>query len=184
MTKNYNVIMLKAPDQNTLNACKEAALATVGKRMVNQPNDSWLFRIADAEHSPIRRLEFSFTLEAPYWVLNELRTHHVGCEMYMQSSRNDRQSDFDRNEAPQGMLRICQWDCNLQGLMDVCHKRLCAKASKEVRELVGEICDVVIDSFPWTRNLLVPMCVYRGCVCHEMQPCGMYPAAYADKTKL
>lgn len=47
----------------------------------------------------------------------------------MQSSRNDRQRDFDRNEAPQGMERDCEFDANLQSLMDISHKRLCMGAS-------------------------------------------------------
>ena len=174
----FRVRIVRGPEREDLRACKDAALATIGKRTVNEPDDKWLFALADAEHSPIRELVWKLEIEAPYWVLNELRTHHVGCEMYMQSSRNDRQSDFDRNKAPQGMVRTARLTANLQALMNISHKRLCGNASKEMRRLARMMFQEITAAYPWTDGLFVPECVYRGGKCHEVKTCGMCPWAH------
>lgn len=174
-TADMGVELMRGPGLRDYHIVKEVALATIGKRPVNEPKEEWLAALADAEHSPVRMLRFVIRMWAPYWVLNELRTHHVGAEMWMQSSRNDRQNDFDRGTAPQGMTRIAIWEVNLQALMDVMHRRLCGCASSEMQTLAGMIAGAVIDQYPWTEKLLVPMCEYRGGVCHEMQCCGRCP---------
>lgn len=171
------VRLMKYPNREDLNEVKAHALTTMGKTAVSEVTDEWLYKIADAEHSPIRELVFKFRMDAPYWVLNELRTHHVGCEMYMQSSRNDRQGDFDRNEAPQGMMRTADFVCNLQSLIDIARKRLCHNATREMQSLVAMMCDEVENRFEWTKGLFVPQCIYRGGWCHEMKGCGYCPKA-------
>lgn len=42
------VKLIKFPTRQELDSVKAGALKTVGKRMVNEPTDGWLFRLADA----------------------------------------------------------------------------------------------------------------------------------------
>lgn len=110
---------------------KECALETAGLRVVNPPDDNWLHRIADAEHSPMHELVFKFRLDdVPYWVSQELCRHHIGIEKYCRSQRNDRQNNYDRNEARQDAPVSLRITLNTQALINLAHKRLCGAATR------------------------------------------------------
>lgn len=159
------------PSDNDWFEVKRRALVTVGKNAITEPNETWKHSILEARHSPIRRLHFSFYIECPYWVSVHL-CRHIHAQPYVKSQRNDRQSEYDRNKAPQDETVCMIWDMNAEELMIIANKRLCAQASPETREIVQKMCDLVQDRMPEFRGLLVPMCKYSGGVCHEMKPCG------------
>lgn len=150
-------------------AVKSRALVTVGKKAVTPPTEEWKRKILEARHSPIRRLQFSFYIECPYWVSVHL-CRHIHAQPYVKSQRNDRQSEYDRNSAPQNSPVCMIWDMNAEELMTIANKRLCRLASEETREVVQKMCDLVIAEMPEFEGLLVPNCVYGKC--HEMYPCG------------
>lgn len=136
------------------------------------PTDSWKRRILMARHSPIRELRFGIALEdVPTWVATHL-VRHVHAQPYVSSQRNDRQDKYDRNAARQDAPVNMYWTMNAEELMIIANKRLCYKASEETREVVEEICRQVCELCPEFSEVLVPMCVYHGGVCHEMQPCN------------
>ena len=159
------------PNENDWFEVKKRALVTVGKKAITEPNETWKHDILEARHSPIRRLLFSFYIECPYWVSVHL-CRHIHAQPYVKSQRNDRQSEYDRNIAPQDENVCMIWDMNAEELMTIANKRLCAQASTETRDVVQKMCDLVQDRMPEFRGLLVPMCKYNGGVCHEMKPCG------------
>ena len=159
------------PNDNDWLEVKRRALVTVGKNAVTDPNEIWKHAILEARHSPIRRLHFSFYIECPYWVSVHL-CRHIHAQPYVKSQRNDRQSEYDRNTAPQNEPVCMIWDMNAEELMTIANKRLCVQASPETREVVQRMCDLVSERMPEFRGLLVPMCKYNGGVCHEMNPCG------------
>lgn len=76
-------------------------------------------------------------------------------------------------------------ELNAEALINMAHKRLCTKASKETREIVSTICELVEeqdpDLFPW----LVPPCVMYG-FCREYKPCGYHktPKGIAEREKI
>ncbi len=151
---------------------KERALVTVGKHAVNPPTDDWKKSILRARHSPIRHLQFSFYIECPYWVSVHL-CRHVHAQPYVKSQRNDRQSDYDRNNARQDEQVSMIWDMNAEELITIANKRLCNQASEETRRVVKFMCDEVLRVNPEFGWELVPNCVHnRGC--HEMHSCGAY----------
>lgn len=150
---------------------KKRALVTIGKEAVHHPTFEWKRKILEARHSPIRRLNFSFYIECPYWVSVHL-CRHVHAQPFVKSQRNDRQSEYDRNTAPQNETVCMIWDMNAEELMIIANKRLCKQASEETREVVRMMCDIVKKEMPEFEGLLVPMCKYNGCVCHEMKSCG------------
>lgn len=62
--------------------------------------------------------------------------------------------------------------CNAEALMNMAHKRLCNKASKETQDVFNEIAIKVRDVDPALFSHLVPQCVYRGGICPEPKSCG------------
>lgn len=168
------VELVRTPTEADYLWCKQCTLGTAGKEAKTPPTQEWLHRILEARHSPIRELWFGFVLEVPYWVSVHLVRHHVGFNPYVQSQRNDRQSNYDRTKAPQDAPVTMRVSLNAEALMNLANKRLCAQASPETRAAVAEMCRQVTEACPEFEGLLVPMCEYHGGVCHEMKGCGRY----------
>lgn len=80
---------------------------------------------------------------------------------------NDLSNHFDRY-APTDLAFIA----NAEALIKMAHKRLCAKASPETREIFGQICELVEEQDPDLYKHLVPQCMYRGGICPEPKGCG------------
>ena len=166
------IILLNAPTAEDWVGVKQRALVTVGKSVKTSPTSEWKHKILEARHSPIRYLRYSFLLQdIPSWVSVHL-CRHVHAQPYVKSQRNDRQTEYDRNKAPQDSPVSMIWDLNAEELMVVANKRLCNQASKETRDVVRQMCLLALESTPELEGLLVPMCVYNGGKCHEMYPCG------------
>ena len=169
--ENCEIEILKHPTEEDWVLCKKCTLVTIGKEPVAPPTMEWKKKILAAEHSPIRTLQFCFLLKnIPYWVSTHL-VRHVHATPFVKSQRNDRQTDYDRENAPQNAPVDMAWYMNAEELITVAHKRLCNQASKETREIVKEICRQVLELNPEFEGLLVPKCVYRGGVCTEFYPC-------------
>ena len=170
-TTPMSIELLRAPTEEDWVECKRRALVTIGKKPVNPPDSPWRHRILSARHSPIRYLVYSFYFEnIPYWVSVHL-CRHVHAHPYVKSQRNDRQSDYDRNTAPQNAPVCMIFDVNAEELQVIANKRLCNQAAKETREAVRQMCRLAEQATPELKGLLVPMCEYHGGVCHEMFPC-------------
>ena len=172
------VSMTKVPTAEDWIEVKRRAFLTVGKDTETEPTREWKHAILEARHSPIRYLKLSFLIEGiPYWVACELRTHvHdmpyvADFNVYIKSSRNDRQGDFDRNAARQDHPVNMRIDMNGEQIMVLANKRLCIQATKEARDVVKKMCELTVFHCPEYVGLLVPMCEYCGGVCHEMRPC-------------
>lgn len=169
---NIEVRMTESPSDQDWYEVKRRALVTMGyTKVLTLPDEHWKHRILKSRHSPIRRLFFSFDIVCPYWVSVHL-CRHLHAQPYVRSQRNDRQSEYDRNSAPQDALVNMIWDMNGEELMTVMNKRLCTLASEETRYVVRLMRDQVLARYPEYTGLLVPNCVHNGGVCHEMYPCG------------
>lgn len=162
------VSLIKYPTPEDWMLCKQCALVTVGKDAVTEPDAAWKRKILEARHSPIRVLNFVFKLEVPYWVSVHL-CRHIHAQPFVRSQRNDRQTEYDRNSAPQDAPVTMLWYMNAEELMTIANKRLCKQASEETRLVVQAMCDEVLKVCPEFIGLLVKMCEYGRC--HEMFPC-------------
>lgn len=162
------VSLIKYPTPEDWMLCKQCALVTVGKDAVTEPDAAWKRKILEARHSPIRVLNFVFKLEVPYWVSVHL-CRHIHAQPFVRSQRNDRQTEYDRNSAPQDAPVTMLWYMNAEELMTIANKRLCKQASEETRMVVQAMCDEVLKVCPEFIGLLVKMCEYGRC--HEMFPC-------------
>ena len=61
---------------------------------------------------------------------------------------------------------------NAEALINMAHKRLCAKASAETRDLMVKIALGVATVDAALAENLVPQCVFRGGLCTEPKSCG------------
>lgn len=165
--------LVKYPTESDWLWAKQCALVTVGKESEVPPTLDWKRRSLEARHSYIRELKFGFLLtDVPYWVAMHLVRHHVGCQPYVRTQRNDRQAEYDRGKAPQDAPVNLIWSMNAESLMTIANKRLCKQAAKETSSIVASMCVLVKDKCPEFTKQLVPICEYHGGVCHEMFPCG------------
>jgi hypothetical protein len=151
--------------------CKRRALITIGKKPKTPPTSEWKHKILEARHSPIRDLRFSWNITCPSWISGHL-VRHVHAQPYVSTQRNDRQARYDRRKAPQDASVDVIFDTNAEELMVISNKRLCGQASAETSQIVQDMCTLAETFTPELHGLLVPMCVYHGGVCHEMNPCG------------
>ena len=164
------VKLIESPMQKDWGEAKRRALVTIGKEMVKEPDFEWKVKMLKARHSPIRRLFFSFYIECPYWVSVHL-CRHIHAQPYVKSQRNDRQNDYDRTKATQDTTVCMIWDMNAEELITIANKRLCKQASKETREVVRMMCDLVIHKLPEFKSELVPNCIRNNGKCYEFISC-------------
>lgn len=87
-------------------------------------------------------------------------------------------ANYDRKQ-PTSLAFIA----NAEALINMAHKRLCAKASPETREIFGQICELVEEQDPDLYKHLVPQCIYRGGICPESKCCG-YIASEKGQSRL
>lgn len=168
-----DIEILKHPTEEDWMLCKKCTLVTVSKESNLPPTDEWKVKLLKANHSPIRTLQFCFRLtDIPYWVSVHL-CRHVHATPFVSTQRNDRQVKYDRGKAPQDSpVNMC-WYMNAEELITIAHKRLCAQASKETRDIIRMICNKVVEVNPEFKDLLVPLCAYRGGLCEEFNCCGL-----------
>lgn len=171
MSEIENVEVLKHPTEQDWEWCKTCTLNTVGKKSVTSPTEEWKKKLIASEHSPLRELWFGIKMTVPYWVSVHFVRHHIGCNHYVQSQRNDRQGEYDRTTAPQGEYVNHIMSINAQELVFMAHKRLCNQASPETRQIMSMICSEIIKTNPEFKDFLVPLCEYRNGLCTEFYPC-------------
>ena len=151
----------------------ETALATIDKKVTKEPSDAWKRKILNAEHSPIRALQFLIKLEGiPYFVSTHLVRHKIGVEHYVSTSREDR-TGIKREERKQTDLVNHTMLINAQALITMSRKRLCTMADAKTREVWRAVKEEIKKVEPILAEFMVPECVYRQ-GCHEFKPCGYF----------
>ena len=172
MNKDIKVELLKHPTEQDWLFCKTCTLNTVGKSSTVLPKDEWMVKLVESEHSPLRELPYAFRLTIPYYVSTHLVRHHVGFSHYVQSQRNDRQSNYDRTKAPQDAMVSHIITMNAQSFVHLAHARLCYQAEDLTRWVVTEMVRLANETNPEMKNVLVPKCQYRNGKCTEFNCCG------------
>lgn len=180
MAYNVKVEVLRHPGKEDWERCKILALNTVGKKYTGKEiSDKWKEDILRAEHSPIRTLVFTIRLTIPYFVSVHLVRHKIGIEHYVQSQRNDRQTEYDRELAPQNSMVSHIIEVNAEQLMFMARRRLCGQADATTRFVMALICREVEKTNPEFKGFLRPMCHYRN-MCPEFKSCGYWEAIRDD----
>ena len=126
-----------------------AARRTCGKDPINhEPSVKFKKEILLAEHSPIRLLEYDFTIsDIRQWVTVHLVRHHEGCEKFVHTQRQDINDEIERITKTiidiftregllkdgwrerdylfQGQTNDMDMTCNAQAFINISRKRLC-----------------------------------------------------------
>lgn len=164
--------LIRIPSIEDLKLCKMCAFATIGKETDQIPMPNWVHNIMEARHSPIRELHFAFEfIGLPSYIATHF-ARHIHARPYIQSQRNDRQSNYDRRKAPQDAPVRMIWCMEGEELQIIMNKRLCNLADPATRRVADAMKKLVEHYVPYCKGLLKPMCEYHGGVCHEMKPCG------------
>lgn len=170
---DFTVEILKHPTEEDWMWCKTCTLNTVGKTSAKLPSDEWKTKLIQAEHSPLRELWFGIKMTIPSYVSVHFVRHHIGVNHYVQSQRNDRQTNYDRTKAPQDAAVSHIMSVNAQELVFMAHKRLCGQADPYTRKVMQEIVKQVVETNPEFKGILVPLCGYRNGKCTEFNCCGL-----------
>ena len=186
-----------------------AARRTWGKKPLDkEPSDKFKKKILLAEHSPIRLLEYDFTIEnLRQWITVHLVRHHEGCEKFVHSQRQDinpevevitkrlievlreegllREGWKERDYMFQGEGNDMDMTCNAQAFINISRKRLCMGcASPETRLAWNLVIDALREVDPILAEKCAPECIYRG-FCPETDRCCGYvnTDAYQERLK-
>lgn len=185
-----------------------AARRTWGKKPIDhEPSDKFKRKILLAEHSPIRLLEYDFTIEdIRQWVTVHLVRHHEGCEKFVHTQRQDINKEIENITGE--IIRICKEEgllrqgwrerdymfqgegndmdmtCNAQAFMNISRKRLCyGCASEETRYAWQLVINALKEVDPILAEKCVPECIYRG-FCPETDRCCGYVNTEGHKKRL
>ena len=163
------IIKVKGDWEEVVNDCR----ATVKKPPLGKaPSIKWKKEILISEHAPIRAISVKFRwANIKYWIAMHWKTHTW--ESRVDSQRNDRQTRYDRDEAPQSAPVDFYGDPNAQHTIDTWRKRLCRQASIETRHYAEDFKVALHDYEPEWSDVLVPNCVYR-CGCPEPNNCTWF----------
>lgn len=166
--------LLRCPTEKDWFRAKQCALVTVGENALTSPTEEWKEKLIVSRHSPLRTLVFTFYIEdIPSWVSVHL-CRHIHTQPYVKSQRNDRQSEYDRNKAPQDAPVNMIWEMNAEEFLVIMNKRLCNKTAKETKDVIYKMKNLVDKSNPEFTNHMIQMCEYHGNKCYEFESCGVY----------
>ena len=166
-----NIEILRYPTDADWERCLYLARVTQGKEDAKVPSEAWKKKILAAEHSPVRTLMYTIVMhDIPYYASVHLVRHKYGVEHYVRSQRVNPDRAAERQDAPVTHVM----DMNFQALVNMSRKRLCYKADPTTRAIMQEIVSELRKVDPISASFCVPECIYRGNVCHEMRPCGIY----------
>ena len=185
-----------------------AARRTWGKDPINhEPSVKFKKEILLAEHSPIRLLEYDFTIsDIRQWVTVHLVRHHEGCEKFVHTQRQDINDEIEhitkiiidiftregllkdgwreRDYLFQGQPNDMDMTCNAQAFINISRKRLCFGCpSPETRTAWEIVIEKLREIDPILAEKCVPECVYRG-FCPEHRRCCGYVNSDAYKVRL
>lgn len=171
---DIKVRIIRHPEKQDWERCKDLALRTIGKKWTgSEVTEDWKRKMLKCRHSPIRTLMFTIEMEIPYFVSTHFVRHKYGVEHFVQSQRNDRQSSYDRDLAPQSAMVMHTMDINAEALMNMSWRRLCTQADITTRYVMSKICQEVLKVNPEFEGRLVPMCEFLH-ECPEFISCGRY----------
>ena len=162
---------------------KRSARTTIGREGEGAyPSDAWKKSILLAEHSPIRKIKFSWKwTDLKSWVSVHFVRHWLGVLHWVTTQRVDR-TGVDRDKSPQDTPVEHECEANAQALINISRRRLCSQASPETRKAWQEVKSEVEKKDPILASVMVKECIYRG-FCPELYPCG-YSETEAYKKEL
>jgi hypothetical protein len=164
-------VKITVESNNDWLAVKKLAYRTIGKDTEIEPTSKWKSKMLRCQHSPIRSLVLTITMEdIPSWVSVHLVRHSIGVSHYVKTQRTDR-TGVDRNELPQSNPVTHTMVVNAEAMINISRRRKCMQASMETRDVWQSVLWKVKEVEPELYDACVIDCIYRG-FCGEYSPCG------------
>ena len=156
---------------------KSACMTTISKEAGDkEPSHEWKRKLLLCEHSPIRRGTISWKWnEIPYAISTHFVRHHEGVEKWVGTQRADRTEIKDRSQRSQMDTIPMEMEANIQALINISAKRLCACADPITREYWKNVLKEIKQYDEDIYWACVPQCIRCG-GCPEYKPCGFYEA--------
>jgi hypothetical protein len=143
---------------NNWGQVKNTAMTTIGKEKGSYPTSEWKKQILLSEHSPIRKIRFSWKwFDLKSWVSVHFVRHKVGIEHFVRTQRTDR-TGIDRDNLPQGSFVEHECEADAQAIINISRKRLCSLASPETYMAWQEFLNSIKDIEPELYDVCVPEC--------------------------
>lgn len=163
---------------------KNACRTTVGKsESFIEATKEFKRKLIISEHSPIRRLRFSWKwTDLKSWVATHFCRHMWEC--YISTQRSDRTGE-NRDEISQSAPVIFDGEMNGQNAIDTARKRLCKCSSKETRQAMMGLKQKMLESDDLVElsEAMVPNCIYRFGCSEPFSNCGFFKSfiEYCEK---
>jgi hypothetical protein len=182
MSKEYNTEVKITDFDVDWKKIKSGCMTTISKEAgENEPSSKWKRKLLMCEHSPLRRGTVSWKWpEIPYAISTHFARHHIGCEKFVATEREDR-TGVPREERSQMNPVMMEMDANIQALINISRKRLCTCADPTTRKYWMAVLEAVREYDEDIFWACVPECVRDG-GCPEYQPCGFYEALSKNMT--
>lgn len=103
--------------------------------------------------------------------------YYYALDSYLEAINNGEKAEDARRFLPNATKTNLVVTMNLRSFIHLCNERLCSKAQLEIRQLVKEMCNVVLKDEEWLKPYLQPKCVAMN-KCNESKSCG-----YIDSIK-
>lgn len=172
---------------------RRVARATIGLGAKDTLPLELFASMLDAGETPVRAMQILLELiDIPWCDHTHFLRHTLGAlppiadpepfEPYVRTSRPDAPNPvkYDRRKAPQDTPITVTSMVNPQWFLSMSHLRLCENAGPEIVNETQAIKMALVASgdiyLQEIARQMMPMCEYRGGVCHSRKPCGLYPA--------
>lgn len=153
---------------------KSACMTTISKEAKNMPGKEWKRKLLICEHSPLRRSEISWKWEEiPYAISTHFVRHHIGCEKYVGTQRQDR-TNMNREERSQMNRVPMEMDGNIQALINISAKRLCKCADPLTIRYWEAVLEEIKKHDEDVYWACVPQCVRCGACVEPFSNCTFY----------
>lgn len=109
-----------------------------------------------------------------YFTENEFKNvngYYYALDNYLEAINNGEKAEDARRFLPNAIKTNLVITLNLRSFIHLCHERLCTHAQKEIRQLVREMCNVILKDEEWLKPYLQPKCVAMD-KCNESKSCG------------
>lgn len=125
---------------NIKNACRNTVSMGESDK---EPTREWKRKLLICRHSPLRKGHITWKWDnIPYAISTHFARHHIGCEKYISTSREDR-TGVPREQRSQMDCVSMEMDANIEALQNIAEKRLCMCADKTTREFMEDLKDAI-----------------------------------------
>lgn len=163
-------------------AIKRACMRTIGKEAGATPNETWKKKLLICKHSPIRKGVVCWKwAEIPYAISTHFARHHIGCEKFISTSREDR-TNTPREQRSQMDMVSMEMEANIDALLNISARRLCTCADVTTRQYWEDLRQEIKKYDEIIAWAMVPQCIERGGCVEPFSNCKYYENVMKDAT--